>query len=593
MNKVIRWYGMLAFIGFFAALVAVVYLFAAPMLRLGLSTGLTRVNGAEVNIAALDLQWSPFQVELRGVEFTDPETPELNRLQADQMSFAVELLQAFIGRIHIDELTATGIAMGVERTRPGRVRADYLAEREAAGESSTWGERFAELGFDFPDVDELLARSEIRTPTVISATQQRVRESHDEVEARRDALPSSEVLDDYERRFQELRDSRPRSIEDFERLRTQLAELRDDMRSDRENVQEFVRSVETAVEQIQVSITELQNAPSADMQRLRRLMELDNDAISDVAGILFGSQVQQWTDYALIAYDFVAPLLQSEAEQTPSRWEGRFIEFDDGSQPSFLIRSATTSMTFSETDLALQWSNITWQHERIGGPTTYQLNVGESPYWRSLSADGNFFINAAAQFSGQQQWALRGAELAAQQLLEQSDLRIDLTQAVLDSQGDIGIQQGQLTGGAGISLHQLQLRTEGDRTWTQLLASALEQIEAFDLEIGLGGLVGAPRLNISSDLDNQLSSALSGVMQEYVGGQLADVRAQLETEVQAALGDIQPYVDQVQQLRSLADDSDGRLQSMLDEELDNLRDNALEQLRNRLGEQLRGRLGNG
>lgn len=593
MNKVIRWHGMLAFIGFFAALVAVVYLFAAPMLRLGLSTGLTRVNGAEVNIAALDLQWSPFQVELRGVEFTDPETPELNRLQADQMSFAVELLQAFIGRIHIDELTATGIAMGVERTRPGRVRADYLAEREAAGESSTWGERFAELGFDFPDVDELLARSEIRTPTVISAAQQRVRESHDEVEARRDALPSSEVLDDYERRFQELRDSRPRSIEDFERLRTQLAELRDDMRSDRENVQEFVRSVETAVEQIQVSITELQNAPSADMQRLRRLMELDNDAISDVAGILFGSQVQQWTDYALIAYDFVAPLLQSEAEQTPSRWEGRFIEFDDGSQPSFLIRSATTSMTFSETDLALQWSNITWQHERIGGPTTYQLNVGESPYWRSLSADGNFFINAAAQFSGQQQWALRGAELAAQQLLEQSDLRIDLTQAVLDSQGDIGIQQGQLTGGAGISLHQLQLRTEGDRTWTQLLASALEQIEAFDLEIGLGGRVGAPRLNISSDLDNQLSSALSGVMQEYVGGQLADVRAQLETEVQAALGDIQPYVDQVQQLRSLADDSDGRLQSMLDEELDNLRDNALEQLRNRLGEQLRGRLGNG
>lgn len=593
MNKVIRWHGMLAFIGFFAALVAVVYLFAAPMLRLGLSTGLTRVNGAEVNIAALDLQWSPFQVELRGVEFTDPETPELNRLQADQMSFAVELLQAFIGRIHIDELTATGIAMGVERTRPGRVRADYLAEREAAGESSTWGERFAELGFDFPDVDELLARSEIRTPTVISATQQRVRESHDEVEARRDALPSSEVLDDYERRFQELRDSRPRSIEDFERLRTQLAELRDDMRSDRENVQEFVRSVETAVEQIQVSITELQNAPSADMQRLRRLMELDNDAISDVAGILFGSQVQQWTDYALIAYDFVAPLLQSEAEQTPSRWEGRFIEFDDGSQPSFLIRSATTSMTFSETDLALQWSNITWQHERIGGPTTYQLNVGESPYWRSLSADGNFFINAAAQFSGQQQWALRGAELAAQQLLEQSDIRIDLTQAVLDSQGDIGIQQGQLTGGAGISLHQLQLRTEGDRTWTQLLASALEQIEAFDLEIGLGGRVGAPRLNISSDLDNQLSSALSGVMQEYVGGQLADVRAQLETEVQAALGDIQPYVDQVQQLRSLADDSDGRLQSMLDEELDNLRDNALEQLRNRLGEQLRGRLGNG
>ena len=592
MIKVIRWHGLLAFVGVCAVIVASVYLLAAPVLRFALTTSLTRINGAEVNIAAADVHWSPFQVTLGGVEFTDPEAPELNRFQAQRVSFALELLPALIGRLYIDELTASGIAMGVERDSPGRVRADYVAEREAAGETTAWSERFAELGFDFPDVDELLERSEIRTPAVIESAQQRTRASRDDLVARRENLPSGDTLDDYEQRFRQLRDARPRTLQEIEQLRTELSALRDDLRTDRDNVQAFARSVEDAADQIQTTVQQLRDAPGADLARVQQLIELDNDAISDIAGILFGPQVQQWTDYALIAYDFVAPLLQSEAETPPSRWEGRFIEFDDGSAPSFLIRMAHTSLRVADMDIDLRWDNITWQHERIGAPTHYALTVSESPYWQSLNATGNFFIDEAVQFNGQQQWELLGAELNAQRLLEQSDLRIDLSQAILHSRGDIGIAQGQFTGGADISMQQLQLDTQGERTWARLLGNALTQIEAFDLDIGLAGRVGAPRLDIRSDLDSQLSAALSGVMQDYVSGHLAEVRERLDSEVEAALGDIQPHLEQINQLRALADDSEGRLQSMLDEELDNLRDNALEQLRDRLGERLRnGRSG--
>lgn len=592
MNKVIRWRGMLTFFGFFAVLIAIVYLFAAPLLRFGLTTGLTRANGAEVNISNLNINWSPFAVELNMIEFTDPETPELNRFQAERVSFGLDLLPAMVGRVYIDELTATGIAMAVERSRPGRVRADYIAEREAAG-NPTWGERFTELGFDFPDVNELLERSEIRTPQVIDETETRSRATRDDVQARRDDLPPSSVVDDYEARLRELREQRPRSVEEFERLRGQLTELREDMRSDRDRVSAFKESVENAYEQVSTDVRQLRDAPGNDLQRIRQLIELDNDAISDIAGILFGPQVQKWTDYGLIAFDFVAPLLQSEAEEEHSRWEGRFIEFDDGDQATFLIRLAHTSLTMADIDIDLRWDNITWQHERVGSPTTYALNVTETPYWRSLNADGNFFINEAIEFSGQQQWALLGAELAAQTLLEQSNLRVDLSNAVLDSRGDIQISNGQFSGGGAVNMQSVQLNTTGERTWTRLLGQALDQVNAFDLDIGLGGRVGSPRLNISSDLDNQLQAALSGVMQEYAGEQLAEVRAQLEAEVARAMADIQPRLDQINELRTLAENREARIQELLDEELDNLRDSALDQLRNRLGDQLRGRIGGG
>lgn len=591
MNKIIRWQGLVAFVGFFAALIAIVYLFAAPLLRFGLTTGLTRANGAEVNIDTLALSWSPFSVELNMIEFTDPETPELNRFQAERVSFGMDLLPAMMGRVYIDELNATGIAMAVERERAGRVRADYIAEREAAGD--TWGERFAELGFDFPDVNELLERSEIRTPQVITEVEQRTRETRDDVQARRDELPSESTLEAYEERLRGLRDSRPSSVAELEELRGTLSELRDDMRADRDSLVAFKDSVENAYEQVSTDVRALREAPGDDLERVRALIELDNDAISDIAGILFGPQVQQWTDYGLIAFDFVAPLLQSEAEEQPSRWEGRFIEFDDGDQASFLIRVAHTSFMMADVDIDLRWENITWQHERVGSPTTYTLNVTQSPYWRSLSADGNFFINEAIEFSGQQQWALQGAELTAQTLLEQSNLRVDLSNAVLDSSGDIRISDGQFSGGGGINMRSVQLNTTGDRTWTQLLGQALEQIHAFDLDIGLAGSVGSPGLSISSDLDNQLSSALSGVMQEYAGEQLAEVRAQLEGEVEQAMSGIQPQLEQINQLRALAEDRETTLQSLLDEELDSLRDGALDQIRDRLGDRLKDRLGGG
>lgn len=592
MNKVIRWPGLLAFVGFFVVLIALIWLFLGPLVRFGLTTGLTRGNGAEVNIDTVNIQWSPFSMELERIQFTDPETPELNRFQAERVSFSLQLLQAMVGRVHIEELTATGIAMGVERERRGRVRADYLAEREAAGDTMTWGERFTELGFDFPDMDELLERSEIRTPQVIDEVNQRTRQTRADVEQRQDELPESDVLEAYEDRLRALRDARPGSVEEFEQLREQLQSLRNDMRSDRDRVVAFKESVEQAADQVSTDLRTLREAPGLDIERVRQLIELDNDAISDLAGILFGPQVQRWADYALIAYDFVAPMLEREAEATPSRWEGRFIDFDQGNRPVFLIELAHTSLRFAEVDVDLRWDNITWQHERVGSPTTYALSMSQTPYWQSLNADGSLFITEATEFSGSQQWSLQGAELTALSLLEQRDMRIDLAAARLDSTGDIGINQGQFSGGGDVSLAAVELNTTGEQSWTAMLGSALEQINAFSLEIGLGGRIGSPRLDIQSDLGGQLSNALSGVVQTYAAEQLADVRTRLNAEVEEALADLQPQLERVNSLRDLAQNREETLQSLIDQEVDNLRDSAQDEIENRLRDAIRGRFGN-
>lgn len=595
MNKIIRWPGLITFAAIVGGLIAVVLLFTEPLLRWGLGSGLTRANGAEVNINELDVRWSPFALELRDVQFTDPDAPELNRLQADRISFAMSLGEAIIGRIHIHELTATGIAMGVERDSPGRVRADYIAEREAERDGPGWRDRIADLDISLPPTDELLARSEIRTPQIVDDVTERTRTTRDQVSERRDDLPTSERLEEYEERLRELRERRPRTLEGFEEARQELSRLRDDIRADRDATVAFRDSVNDAQSQLRHDLDNLREAPEADIQRISRLLAMDSDALSDLSGIFFGPQVQQWTDYILIAYDFVGPMLQrlGEDDEEPSRWEGRFIEFDRENRPSFLIDLAHTEITFGETSVDMRWDNITWQHERLGESTQYQVVASSSPYWRSLSADGNFFINEAIEFSGTQEWSLRGAELAAQTLLEQSDLTARLTGAMLDSDGRISLSEGAFSGGGDIQLSEVGLRAEGDRTWVRMMNDALRQIQSFDMDVGIRGRMGSPRLSLSSDLDDQLSAAFSGVLQEAADERMTEVRARLQSEVDTALADVQPRLDQINEWRELAENREDALQSLLDQEVENLQDSAREALKNRLRDAIRGHLGRG
>lgn len=593
-NKVIRWPGLVAFVGVVGLLAALLFTFAEPLLRWGLTAGLTSANGAEVNIEEVELNWTPFSVEMRELQFTDPETPELNRFQADRLSFGMRVLDAVIGRIHIDELTATGIAMGVERDSPGKVRADYIAEREAAGTPS-WGDRLAALDITMPSTDELLQRSEVQTPQVVEEVTERTRETEDRVRAARDNLPDSEKVENYEERLQELRDMRPRTIEEFEEARERLTSLRDDIRSDRDSVVAFKETVEQAQTQLSDDLQRLRDAPGNDIDRIRQLISLDDEAISDLAGIFFGPRVQQWTDYILVAYDFVGPMLQGEAEEEarPSRWEGRYIDFDRQNRPSFLIELAHTEMTFGATSVDVRWDDVTWQHERLGNPTTYRVEATESPLWQSLSADGDFFIDEAARFRGSQGWSLQGAELAAQTLLEQSELTARLVTGMLDSEGRIEVDNGQFSGGGGLDLSSVELRADGEPGWVQMMNDALSQINAFSMDVGVAGNLGAPQLQLDSDLDNQLASAFSGVMQEAADERLAEVRARLESELEGALGDVQPRLEQVAEWRELAQNREDGLQGLLDEEVGSLQESAKDELEDRLRDAIRGRLGGG
>src|SRR5690554_522425 len=497
MNKVIRWPGLIAFVVIVGGLALLVRTFAGPLVKSGLEYGLTRANGAEVNIASVQINWSPFSVNMEEIQFTDPEAPEFNRLQANRARAELYFWDAVIGRVHITDLEVSGIAMGEVRRSPGRVRSDYQRESEPFD----WRQTLADLDIEIPTVEGVLERSEIRTPGVIEQAQSNYETQRANVEEARENLPEREKIEAYRERVEAITEARPRNPEELLRLREELRTLQRDMRQDREAVRAFVATSEEAVNVLRADLDAVRAAPGQDIERVRSLLRFDNDSMSQLSGVLFGPKVEQWSQYLLMAFDFIGPMLQrSEDEEVkPSRWEGRFIDFDRAQRPVFLIERAVTDIRLPDTHLSMDWANITWQHDRIGGnPSTFAVAASESSYWQELSLNGEFALSDLRGFMGQQAWRIRGVNLVEQQLFAQNDVVARLLGAMLNSEGQIGVESGQLSGGGVIAMQDVALELTGDARWAQILSDVVGQINAFDMNLNVSGPMQAPGLSLRS-----------------------------------------------------------------------------------------------
>lgn len=588
MNKVIRWQGIVLFIILFGGTALLIRTFAGPLLKSGLEFGLTRANGAEVNIERVVVQWSPFALRIEEIQFTDPEQPTLNRLQASSAGAELYFWDAVIGRIHITDLHLTGIAMGVARSSPGRVRADYQAEREPRD----WQQTLADLNIDLPNTEELLQRSDIRTPAVVAAAEAQLNTQRQLVRTAREQLPDEESLQAYQDRIEEITEARPRTPQELLELRNRLRALRDEMRADRDAVRAFVAAAETASETLQAELNNVRTAPEQDVQRLRSLLAFDNDSLTELSGIFFGPKVEEWSRYLLLAFDFIGPMLtrSDDEEVGPSRWEGRYIDFDRQRRPRFLIDQALTDIQFASTHLGVEWRNITWQHDRIGGtPTTYTLAAANSPYWQELNLAGRFSLSTAAGFAGSQSWQVAGVNLAEQALFQQNEVAGKLLGAVLNSQGEIGVANGMLNGGGAVRLADVALQVQGDARWAQILADVLSNIRDIDMNVGVSGAMQAPGLSIRSDLDRQLQQGFSTALTAEADLHIARLRQQVEAEVASLTERLQPQLQQTNVWLQEGKQKQALFNDLFSVEPDDLQ--LGDQLRDRLRDSLRNRIG--
>ncbi|MCH8964186.1 MAG: hypothetical protein IIB58_04430 [Planctomycetes bacterium] len=146
-GKIIRRAGVaMALLVFVGAGVGAKFFLTDEMLTARAAESLTHLNGAQVDIERLSLKPFSGKITATGVQVTDPENPQNNRVSIDEFQAQASLYSLLLGKVVIENLEISALKFDQPRDQPGEVLPGAKKEVEPS-EPFNWGQ------FDLPDMD--------------------------------------------------------------------------------------------------------------------------------------------------------------------------------------------------------------------------------------------------------------------------------------------------------------------------------------------------------------------------------------------------------------------------------------------------------
>ena len=123
-----------------AAAVVIGLLVVAQMLFLdaavasSLEKSIGAANGAEVNVASVDLSLGGGKLVIEGLQVTDPARPGFNQVQAERIEAKISISDLLARRFVVDVLACDAVRTDVKRDKPGEVYSDAPPAKDPAAD---------------------------------------------------------------------------------------------------------------------------------------------------------------------------------------------------------------------------------------------------------------------------------------------------------------------------------------------------------------------------------------------------------------------------------------------------------------------------
>ncbi|RUO75267.1 TIGR03545 family protein [Idiomarina seosinensis] len=572
-RSIIRWPGLAAFGIIIGLLVIISWLFLDSILKISMEYSLGRLNGAEVNIEKVEHRWSPLTLTAHGVEATDPAKPTHNQVQLARLSADVSVAQLLLGRIHIDQLDVVGVRVDQERSS-GEGDVYVMPDKD---DVKNWAStNWEKLKVSLPEKDEIIAQVGLQTDQVLDQAETKIEQQRQQFEQAKDGLPDKQKIAEYQQRIKELTESDIKGLGDVAARKEKLDQLKQSIREDKQAIKQFREQLSESAEVVKQQIEQVKQAPGNDIDRIRDFFQLNQSGLQNITGLLLGEKAKQWSEYLLLAYEQLAPMLarSSDTETVKKvRGAGESLSFaEEDAPPEFWIKNARTEVIVADSQVDINWQNITHQHNLLGQPTTYQARLDNSKLWQAFNLNGELSLLASG-IDAKQQWQLKGANLNSLGLSNSEQLTASIASALLDSDGTVLVRENQLDGDAVIRMLDLTMDATGSSKITDAVATALKQLNRLDINTNFSGSILNPKLGLNSDLDQQLGKLLSQTAMAEAEGKLGEIKADLMSKVEGQLGSKTALLENISSLNSDAQSFDNQLEDLLKAKIeDNLKD---------------------
>jgi uncharacterized protein (TIGR03545 family) len=589
--KAIRWGGLITFLLLMGIVVAAA-LFSGVVLKPVLESKFTEMNGAKVDIDAINIGYSPFSLEVDNIQITDPSQPMVNTAQIEQVKLQLSFSRMLMGQLVIDDASISGVRVDTPRKKSGKITkvVSQQASQPEAEETS-----FDIPGFDFPDIDELLAKEPLQSDILIEKLDKDLAEIDAQWKKTRDGLPDSAKTDSYEQRFNKIKqDSKgdtAQKLAAIQDAKTLINEIKADVNAIKQARAQFSGDIK----HINQSIRDVKAAPGKDIANIKAKYSLDEAGAENVARMLFGDEVAGYLALARKWYARIEPYISSDDEEQDKpvveRSKGVDVVFKENDPvPDFYVRTASVSADLPRGQFEGKVTDISSDQSVNRKPMRFKLQGVSMVGKESEAIYGEFnYVNKNTSFA-KINYALSKAQLEPMTISRSSQLPLDMKTALLTTNVDARLQKGVLSGVANTQFRQVDFETAS----SSMFASAFEGVKAFDIDTKFSGAIGDLSIQIDSDLDSQLGQQLKAQLALKRQKFEADLKSKIDQKISEPMARIDAKKKELDALKQRVDDSEKELQqklAALQQTIDQEKELKQQEVKDKLKDKLKNKFG--
>ena len=594
MGRYFRWQGLAGFLLIVLALVAFIYLFLGALVKNGIEYGGSYYLGAEVNVESVEVNYNPFELNVLGLQATDPDKPSTNLVSFGQATASIDVWQYLFGKVIIEQVMVEQLAFSSPRTTPGKVTKN--SDKTAAGQGDD-DDLFTTPDVSLPDAKTLLDNADLLTVKQGKLLEQTYQQEKAKLTTLKEQLPSKEKLDDYKEQVKALSKVKVKTLADVEKLKSDFDQIKQQFKAD----QAIVKNAKQQLKQSKDLLTEhtvaLKNAPAQDWQNIESKYQLDKVDGADFAHMLFGEQARDYYQYGQLFLEKVKPLLSGGSDK-PAETEsigarGRFVHFNEENPlPDFLIKKARISIVSPQGDFLAQLEELNIQHWLRNKPTTYKVASTNLLDGGDALLQGDFAVAENSAVNGQGDWAFNQIKLNDVTLQESSKFSLAIAKASLGGQGEFSLNASNINSSNSINLSQAVFDGSGESKVTNMIIDTFKGMDNLALGINASGPMLSPEFAIDSPINNILKDAVQAQLKQKLAGFQSKMQSGLNDKLAGALKLNDSASGEILEFDKLLSDSDGALDELNNSDVVKQKQKELEdKAKDKIKDKLKGKLG--
>ncbi|HEU5168883.1 MAG TPA: hypothetical protein VFU46_00010 [Gemmatimonadales bacterium] len=563
--RLFRWKAIGPLLLLLAVIAVLVALFAEPVARDTTEDVSSDVLGTQVDVGKVDLYPRAIAADLRRIEIADPFDVNRNLVEAGNIHVLVDPEALAEKKLVVRRLSLRGMRFGTARRTPARpARGDAFAPQLVRAVRQ-WAAQFDVPILSLTPIDTIrqLALDPTQLGTIRAATSllARTDSTRKAIEGGLRALPVTPTVDSAKALIARLDTLNPRRLglqgtrDAVESVRRTIRQVEDARRQ----LEGFGKNVQQGVGLLGSGLGQLDEARRRDYEFAKGLLKLPTFAAPEIGKAFFGqvsvARFQQAMYWVQLGRRYMPPGLLPRETTGPDRLRlaGTTVQFPKEKRyPPFLLEAGTVDFTIGgEGGLAGAYAasvrGLTTTPALYGRPTVISARRrAEGPVLRSLKVDAVLdhltrrtrdSIVAVAEGVGLPAFDLPGLPVRLDPGSGRSGLAFVL-------RGD------QISGRWSIASDRVRwsIDTAARRLndVERLVWRVISGLNDLSVTAEVSGTIRAPRLAVSSNLDQAIAARLEAVIGEELAKAETKVRAEVDRLVNEKVEPVRRQVAEVQ-----------------------------------------------